>query len=227
MSINKYIICKGVLLLLVVVAFAPPAHASVIQLQPNNLGLVGYWSFNDGVGTKAGDSSGFGNTGTLATDGSALPTWTTGKFGKALAFDGINSAGSYVDVAGGGAISKLSGAMTVCAWIKKSTDFTYDNSIITNATVIGSNANTQYDLEVIQTGQVDFAWTTDGSLFETRSSANGLVQAGIWYFLCGVRDAGGSGYIFLNGVDVSFTPVNDPNNVVPAALGGDTLIGRW
>src|SRR3989344_3616023 len=51
---------------------------------PTNLGLVGYWSMNEGTGTVAGDGSGNGNRGTL-TGG---PTWVDGKRGKALSFDG-------------------------------------------------------------------------------------------------------------------------------------------
>ncbi|MEK7116540.1 MAG: LamG domain-containing protein [Patescibacteria group bacterium] len=73
------------------------SHAAVLSRAPNNLGLVGYWSFNEGVGTKAGDSSGRGNTGTISS-----ATWTSGKLGKALSFNGAsdkialpNSFGSF------------------------------------------------------------------------------------------------------------------------------------
>ena len=61
---------------------------------PDNTGLVGYWSFNEGVGNKAGDFSGGGNTSTL-TGANGLPAWTAGKMGKALSFDGVDD---YVDV---------------------------------------------------------------------------------------------------------------------------------
>jgi len=60
---------------------------------PNNLGLVGYWKFDDGTGMQATDFSGNGNRGTLS--GSTLPTWTSGKKGEALSFDGSTS---YVDI---------------------------------------------------------------------------------------------------------------------------------
>ena len=49
-------------------------------------GLVGWWKFDETDGTVASDSSGNGNDGTL-TNGS---TWTEGKFGGALNFDGEN-----------------------------------------------------------------------------------------------------------------------------------------
>ncbi len=47
-------------------------------------GMVGYWSMNDGAGTVAADFSGNGNRGVLVNG----PTWTNGRLGKALSFDG-------------------------------------------------------------------------------------------------------------------------------------------
>jgi len=63
--------------------FTTDSFAATLSKPPNNLGLVGYWSFNEGTGTKAGDSSGNGNTGTIYG-----ATWADGKRGKALSFDG-------------------------------------------------------------------------------------------------------------------------------------------
>jgi hypothetical protein len=53
---------------------------------PNTGGLVAAWGFNDATGITARDASGNGNTGTLVNG----PTWTTGKIGGALLFDGSN-----------------------------------------------------------------------------------------------------------------------------------------
>ena len=49
-------------------------------------GLVGWWKFDETNGTVAYDSSGNGNDGNL-TNG---PTWTSGKIGGALSFDGVD-----------------------------------------------------------------------------------------------------------------------------------------
>jgi hypothetical protein len=49
-------------------------------------GLVGWWKFDEGSGTVAYDSSGNEHDGNL-TNG---PTWTSGKIGGALSFDGSN-----------------------------------------------------------------------------------------------------------------------------------------
>jgi hypothetical protein len=86
------------------------AHASAITAPANNLGLVGYWSFNEGTSTIAHDFSGHGNNGTLS--GSTLPTWTSGKLGNALNFTGSN----YVQMASPLGISNNS--FTFSEWIK-------------------------------------------------------------------------------------------------------------
>jgi hypothetical protein len=88
---------------------APAAHASVIQNPPNNIGLVGYWSFNEGTSTIAHDYSGHGNTGTLS--GSTLPTWTSGKLGKGLSFDGSSS---YVSAP---LVTTANENVTLSAWV--------------------------------------------------------------------------------------------------------------
>jgi len=60
---------------------------------PSNKGLVGYWRFDEGTGTKLGDHSGNGNHGTLQNMEEG--DWVDGKYGKALEFDGSDE---YVDV---------------------------------------------------------------------------------------------------------------------------------
>jgi prepilin-type N-terminal cleavage/methylation domain-containing protein len=69
-------------------------------------GLVGYWPFDEGSGTIAKDYSGNGNNGTLVNG----PTWTTGKVGGALSFDGVDdwlsvSDSDSLDLTNKGAIS--------------------------------------------------------------------------------------------------------------------------
>jgi hypothetical protein len=53
---------------------------------PPTGGLVAAWGFNEGTGTTTRDASANGNTGTLVNG----PTWSTGKTGGALLFDGSN-----------------------------------------------------------------------------------------------------------------------------------------
>lgn len=67
---------------------APPAHAASFM----SSGLVGYWKMDEGSGTTSTDSSGNGNNGTLGSK----TTWTAGKIGGALKFNGVQS--NYVNV---------------------------------------------------------------------------------------------------------------------------------
>jgi hypothetical protein len=72
--------------------------------------LVAHWTFDDGDGTAALDSSGYGNDGVLVGD----PQWVGGQLGGALEFDGIDD---YVDC-GNGASLDITGDITVMCWIK-------------------------------------------------------------------------------------------------------------
>jgi hypothetical protein len=86
---------------------APSAGVSVTVAAGNT--LVAAFGFDAGTGTTAVDASGRGNTGTIS--GAA---WTTsGKYGSALSFDGIND---LVTVADANSLDLTSG-MTLEAWI--------------------------------------------------------------------------------------------------------------
>ncbi len=80
--------------------------ATLTVTQPT--GLAGYWTFDEGTGTTAADSSGNGHTATLVNG----PLWVTGKIGKAVSADGIND---YVSIP---AIDlSATSAVTVALWV--------------------------------------------------------------------------------------------------------------
>ena len=74
-------------------------------------GLVGYWSFNEGKGTTVNDESGCGNDGTIHE-----ATWTTGRDGNALNFDGMDD---YVEIIDNDSLD-LTTNISMCAWINAS-----------------------------------------------------------------------------------------------------------
>jgi hypothetical protein len=89
---------------------APPPPQPPPPPPPPAGGLVAAYSFDEGSGTAAGDSSGAGNGGVV---GGA--TWAvSGKFGGALSFDGVND---WVTVADS-ALLDLTTGMTLEAWVK-------------------------------------------------------------------------------------------------------------
>ena len=85
--------------------------------------LVAHWKLDDGSGQEAVDSSGRGNTGTLA--GAPPPQWTQdGRHGGALAFDGMID--QRVEI-GNPPDLRLTGSMTISTWVKLSSPPTADD----------------------------------------------------------------------------------------------------
>jgi len=79
--------------------------------------LVGHWTFDDGSGTVANDSSGNGNHGTLTSG----PTWRSGtdcKVGGCLEFDGVND---YVTVAHDAVLNMGTNDFTITVWAESDT----------------------------------------------------------------------------------------------------------
>ena len=116
-----------------------PVHAATtfgttFSMPPNNLGLVGWWTF-DGknlTSTTATDSSGQGNTGTLVGG----PTPTIGKIGQALSFNGTSQ---YVSVGSSTSLT-LTSAITISAWVLFS-DKTNGGTIVGSINNVGGSAS--------------------------------------------------------------------------------------
>jgi hypothetical protein len=85
------------------------AAAATVKAVFNPVGLVAAWNFDAGAGTTALDLSLKGNTGTLLNG----VAWTTGKYGGALLFDGVDD---LVRVADSAALH-LKTAATFEAWV--------------------------------------------------------------------------------------------------------------
>jgi glucose/arabinose dehydrogenase/chitodextrinase len=73
-------------------------------------GLVAGWSFNESLGTTVNDVSGNGNNAT-AQNG---PTWTAGKYGGGLRFDGAND---YLTAPNSPSLNITGNALTLSMWI--------------------------------------------------------------------------------------------------------------
>ncbi len=111
---------------------APVVSSAATIKNVGKSGLVGYWNFNDGVGTKTGDISGNGNTGTVSN-----ATWTQGRFGKALYFGGVNSSVSVPNKP----IFDITSSITLSAWYKKDVGSGTNKWLVHKATV-----NTSYSM---------------------------------------------------------------------------------
>jgi hypothetical protein len=74
-------------------------------------GLIGYWSFDEGSGDVAEDSSGNGNDGNLVRD----PEWVDGKYGKALKFS--TAQRHKVEIPHSDSFATITEAVTMEAWV--------------------------------------------------------------------------------------------------------------
>jgi len=151
--------------------------------------LIGWWTFDEGAGTIASDSSGQGNDGALGGN----PQWVAGIFGGALELDGDDD---YVAI-DGIADDLTDNDFTVSAWIK--TTMTDDGN------VIGSNSG----------GDHIFIFGVDGgNLLVEADSANTYppaVNDDRWHFIAYVRD-GSTAYAYTDGqLAGTETPTGDPS----------------
>ncbi|MBN2212182.1 MAG: LamG domain-containing protein [Sedimentisphaerales bacterium] len=100
--------------------------------------LAGYWTFDEGNGTTAADSSGQNKTGVLqAADSVNYPQWVAGYSGSALQFNAATTgAGNanrvYVDITGTDLLADLGEAFTISMWVKRSAENAYRPRLVSN-----------------------------------------------------------------------------------------------
>jgi hypothetical protein len=163
---------------------------------PQN-GLVGWWTF-DGKhmsGNRAFDASGQGNYGTL-TGSNGLPVRTIGKIGQGLSFDGVDD---YVEL-GTPSIIRITGSITLSAWIKASTLTGTDRRIITKGSPGGQGFS--YGIDITNDNgsyQALMVLTSSGADYFGRYSAT-TISTGQWYHVVGVYNAANQTVdLYLNG----------------------------
>ena len=129
---------------------------------------IGEWNFEEGSGTTANDGSGNGNIGTITG-----AIYTSGKFGKALNFNGSTN---FVDT-GNGPLLNISDTLTVEAWVKAS-DYAVD------AQRIVSKGNLYYGFQAFRSPTVQNTFTLymDG---DWRYASFGTLVPDTWYHLSG------------------------------------------
>ena len=157
--------------------------------------LVGWWKLDDGSGTVAVDSSGYGRDGTITN-----ATWDAGKYGAALAFDGT----AYVDLPAD-AWSSIEMQATFTFWaygdpaFQPQANFIFgafqdppnNESRVMSAHVPWSNSNVYFD-----TGG-----TTAGGYDRISKAATPAEFEGSWQHWAFVKNGDtGDQMIYLNGV---------------------------
>lgn len=184
------------------------AGAITLSKPPNNLGLVGYWSFNEGTGTQAGDFSGLGNHGVLTSS----PTWVSGKRGRALNFNTDN----FVRVSG---VPVTSAVRTYSAWISPRTSGESNFGTIIG-TDVGGGAFTGLVWSLCSGDAECSSQSNTLQLYQFFSGNDGIWHTGAntitlnaWNHVALVYDSGSSTnepVFYINGVLAATTEVQNP-----------------
>ncbi len=144
-------------------------------------GPVGWWKMDEGSGSVAYDSGQGQNDGNLGT-GNSAPTWTTGKFGKGLKYDGVNDYIAVTDP-GTNSILDFSAGQTITleAWIKPQVIATDTFYTILVKGPDGTNVN-YYLLYGNSSSKniFEFCYTDSGSHYNCWDSTNSIIQTNVW-----------------------------------------------
>ncbi len=155
---------------------------------PSSGSSAATYSLDEGSGSVAADSSGNGNT--LSLSG---PSWSSGKTGNALAFNGSG----FADAASSGSLNITSNQLTLEAWANPTT-LSGDTHIVSKIIQAGQHSNPYfaYSLHVVS-GNVPRFWVTTGGVGHTVQSSVGLTS-NTWYHIAGTYD-GATLNIYVNG----------------------------
>lgn len=152
---------------------------------------VAYFKFDEGSGCTAYDQSSNKNNGTLSpTCSSDSPTWTNGKFGKALSFDGTNDYVSTVDI--NPALTSTYSNLSWGAWVKPTA-----GAIASKAIIVKNN---EFRLYTDSSGYPVCQIYGSGA-WQTALVGNTLLQANVWQNVFCTYD-GSNLKIYLNGKEI-------------------------
>jgi hypothetical protein len=182
--------------------FANSAVASVIYtIQSPSTALVGWWTFDDGTGTTAADSSGNVYTMNLVNGVS----WVAGKIGGAISANGTNQYGTVPT------INLSTPTVTVAFWANR-TYSTTTESVMLESTTNYNHSNTGFGFFPDDTGCKGIAAAVHGNV---GYSVNCYTQptSGVWHHLAIIFDKTQAGNnqttLYIDGV--LQTPASSPS----------------
>jgi len=154
-------------------------------------GLVGHWTFDGGdMISNVADVSGGGNHGSLVlgASGNVATTTVAGKVGQALEFDGVDD---YVTVLDGTDPT----AYTISLWVKPTAPSS--NNLIVRTSAAGPTTHWSHQLR-ISGGKFEH-YLCCGANPSITGTTN--VSEGVWYFVVGVAENGGTMRLYVNGTE--------------------------
>jgi len=210
-GLKKRLLLTLVIIIIIAVAVFLIFFMSVFQ---EHHGLVGYWDFNEGSGNILYDKSGNNNYGKILG-----ATWTSGKSGYALEFNGVSD---YVDL---GETSFLSGATeaTVSLWIKLADYPIYreEYRMFELGTYYGSSPNTI--LLYIRPNTNDIIFLVNNNI----SVKGGVIPLNEWVHIVGTFKGGDYTKIYVDGTlkdtEMTFVPNSLNNENMSTKIGGSVF----
>lgn len=189
--------------------------ASSLFLPPNNLGLVGYWSFEDGAGLRATDFSGNGHTGQF--NNMEETDWVDGKRGQyAIELDG---GSEYVEE-DSGLVTEY--PVTLTAWVK--TTMTGVGNIVT---IANSADNDQWFSLRVESGK---AYAEQRNVGHPEAISTTDINDGEWHHVAAVYTGNTNRIIYVDGVneDTDGSSVSFPTSLNRWSIGriGDSSPGQ-
>lgn len=160
---------------------------------------VGEWRLDERTGSTVNDTSGNGYSGTLTLG----PSWTKGKIGAALDFDGSDD---YVDF-GIAAVLDLTSSMTFSAWISSS-------SFASQQRVFQRRGAGGYGFTILNSTTIRF---TQFGVVDKDITVSAL-STNTWYHVTWVfNDTADTVTVYLNGQNVGSTALTSAIVSVPAS----------
>jgi alpha-tubulin suppressor-like RCC1 family protein len=170
-------------------------------------GVGGMWGFEEGNGVTTADSSGNGNTGTLLG-----PSWSGGRYGSGLTFDGVDDRIRIADAETLDATT----AVSIAAWVKPN-DVRPLSVILSKESV---SADHSYALRLNSSGQLSANFVLSGTVFAATSSS--AIPTNVWAYVIATYD-GALIRLYVNGEEVASSPASGTfeSTTGPLWIGGD------
>jgi len=215
MMLKSAIVC----FLLVGLLLAPLATEAILE----DASIVLYLPFDEGIGDQASDLSKSGKTGVLGSTGTDLPKWVTGKFGKALEFDGKTN---FVEVQETPDFSYASdpGTMTLGAWVKVLNTNTDAHSQTRQPIIMkGNSGQWEYALYIYDGGNAGMSVWNNGGTGVSEPSGGPDLGDGEWHAVFGTFDSVEGVKVYADGELVAEDP---PNENIPGNGTAHVFIGH-
>ncbi|MCF1750127.1 LamG-like jellyroll fold domain-containing protein [Mariniradius sediminis] len=181
-------------------------------------GLVGYWTMEEGSGSRLLDQS--PNSNHLNLQNLSGTSWEAGVNGSAVGLNG--NSNSFATISHNSSLS-IPNAITISAWVKP--------NLLHRGTILYKSAGNGFEFWLDSDGQLEFRLnrSTNGSTYRLRSNFNYGSSLRKWIHVAATFD-GSTCKIYINGVEdksVTYNPFTigtTSGNLILGALG---TIQRW